>query len=159
MAGAGPRAAAALRHFNADGRLPGLRVSDVRPCRTPLAPGRHAGNRFRVLVRNVTATAAEVAAAGRRLRRRGFVNYFGLQRFGTGSIPAVEVRRRAPPRCIGRATNARTRARCRAPPRAAARRRASSAAPPTRARARRRRAPPHGGGWARLHALFVCLRL
>ena len=91
LAGAGPGAVAALRALAATGRLPGLRISAIRPCAAPLAPGRHAGNRFRILIRNVTRPEA-AAAAGRRLRRRGFVNYFGLQRFGTGSAPAVEVR-------------------------------------------------------------------
>jgi hypothetical protein len=90
LAAAGPAAAAALRAFAAARRLPGLRVSAIRPCAAPLAPGRHAGNQFRILIRNVTRPEA-AAAAGRRLRRRGFVNYFGLQRFGTGSAPALEV--------------------------------------------------------------------
>jgi hypothetical protein len=32
-------------------------------------------------------TAVQIAAAVSELRERGFINYFGLQRFGTGNVP------------------------------------------------------------------------
>ena len=55
----------------------------------------HAGNYFTLLLREVNATGARhadkcVAA----VRKRGFINYYGHQRFGLGmrsSMPTVEV--------------------------------------------------------------------
>jgi len=77
----------------------------------PLGLGVLAGNRFTVVLRDVSvetggggrdgaratassepaAVAAAVGAAVDGLRARGFVNYFGLQRFGTGTVPTHAV--------------------------------------------------------------------
>jgi TruD family tRNA pseudouridine synthase len=60
-----------------------------------LTPGMHAGNYFTILLRDVSAAGAR--RAGRRVasvRRRGFLNYYGHQRFGLGmrsSMPTVKV--------------------------------------------------------------------
>lgn len=51
--------------------------------------------RFELVLRNIQASSAgsaaeaeaAVAAAADVLRRNGFVNYFGLQRFGSGAVP------------------------------------------------------------------------
>lgn len=44
--------------------------------------------RFELILRNIKAESEEaVAAAAEGLRRTGFVNYYGLQRFGTGAVP------------------------------------------------------------------------
>ncbi|KAI8428408.1 hypothetical protein MSG28_007233 [Choristoneura fumiferana] len=52
------------------------------------------GNRFRIALRNVTAPSESVDAACRLLRDRGFVNYYGLQRFGTrADVPTYEIGR------------------------------------------------------------------
>lgn len=47
--------------------------------------GALSGNRFRVVMREVTPAGpiADVAAAVEALKASGFVNYFGLQRFGS----------------------------------------------------------------------------
>lgn len=43
---------------------------------------------FELVLRGVQAGSAEaVAAAAEGLRSSGFVNYYGLQRFGTGAVP------------------------------------------------------------------------
>ncbi|CAL8242215.1 unnamed protein product [Merluccius merluccius] len=76
----------------------GLRVTWVRPATEPLRLGRLAGNHFDLVVRHLKAHAVDgggerdassrVAAAVERavenVKARGFVNYYGPQRFGTG---------------------------------------------------------------------------
>ncbi|XP_068630251.1 pseudouridylate synthase 7 homolog [Battus philenor] len=50
------------------------------------------GNRFRIALRNVTASDEVIAEACQRLQTNGFINYYGLQRFGTrADIPTYEV--------------------------------------------------------------------
>jgi tRNA(Glu) U13 pseudouridine synthase TruD len=44
----------------------------------------HAGNAFTLLLRHVTSSPPRVSRALTRLGSRGFVNYFGHQRFGDG---------------------------------------------------------------------------
>ncbi|KAL1527772.1 hypothetical protein AB1Y20_009157 [Prymnesium parvum] len=76
--GAAAAALAAVRH-------PLLRVSRVRPARRPIRLGQLGGNRFRIRIRRAAG-----GGGGRRqideslgaLASRGFVNYYGLQRFG-----------------------------------------------------------------------------
>ena len=63
--------------------LPGIRVLAAARHRNKLKPGHLAGNRFRLLLRDVTAGAAERAAAIlEQLARRGVPNFFGAQRYG-----------------------------------------------------------------------------
>lgn len=40
------------------------------------------GNKFRIVIRNVSCESCEVTQSVESLRKNGFVNYFGLQRFG-----------------------------------------------------------------------------
>ena len=43
--------------------------------------------RFEIILRNIEAESpAVVEAAAKGLRRSGFVNYYGLQRFGSGAV-------------------------------------------------------------------------
>ena len=51
----------------------------------PLRLGDHNGNRFTITLRDVSCGEAELDHALAQLARRGFINYFGLQRFGTNS--------------------------------------------------------------------------
>ncbi|KPI98082.1 Pseudouridylate synthase 7-like [Papilio xuthus] len=53
------------------------------------------GNRFRIALRNVTASDEVIDEACERLRKHGFINYFGLQRFGTRvDMPTYEIGRK-----------------------------------------------------------------
>ena len=46
------------------------------------------GNEFQITLREVQgATRDEVGAAVEALKEQGFINYYGLQRFGSGSSP------------------------------------------------------------------------
>jgi len=71
-------------------RLAGIKIDDkildlqiLGRHRNRLRTGHHAGNRFRLIIRNVADHAAEsVPAVLRRLNTRGVPNYFGPQRQG-----------------------------------------------------------------------------
>jgi tRNA pseudouridine13 synthase len=61
----------------------GIRVLQVTRHTNKLRPGHLRGNRFRILIRDVVANAAELAAPILdRIRRDGLPNFYGPQRFG-----------------------------------------------------------------------------
>ncbi|KAJ0982515.1 hypothetical protein J5N97_010770 [Dioscorea zingiberensis] len=56
--------------------------------REGLVLGQLSGNRFTITLRGVVAESQDIVkAAADGLRRNGFINYYGLQRFGSGSVP------------------------------------------------------------------------
>ncbi|KAK9809841.1 hypothetical protein WJX72_000220 [[Myrmecia] bisecta] len=68
-------------------RLRGICLGDFEYVEKPLWLGGSAGNLFEITLRQVEgATACQLAAAADALREQGFINYFGLQRFGAGAI-------------------------------------------------------------------------
>eukprot|EP00047_Mylnosiga_fluctuans_P005870 m.243244 g.243244 ORF g.243244 m.243244 type:complete len:621 (-) comp14197_c0_seq1:211-2073(-) len=67
-------------------RLIGIRCGNFKPVREPLRLGALSGNRFVITLRNVDADVPTIDAALAGLRDHGFINYFGMQRFGTTSI-------------------------------------------------------------------------
>ena len=82
--------AAKLRATN--GRVPGVRLGSFCYRKAGLQLGSLAGNAFTLVLRGIAAGDRErVAEAARRLRETGFINYFGLQRFGAGSVPTHEI--------------------------------------------------------------------
>lgn len=69
-------------------KLTGIRVGDFSYVKEGLALGRLRGNHFAITLRNVIAESADVInAAVNGLSKNGFINYYGLQRFGSGSVP------------------------------------------------------------------------
>lgn len=82
--------AAKLRATN--GRVPGVRLGSFCYRKAGLQLGALAGNVFTLTLRGIEAASKErVAEAARRLRETGFINYFGLQRFGAGGVPTHEI--------------------------------------------------------------------
>jgi tRNA(Glu) U13 pseudouridine synthase TruD len=77
----------------AAGQLPRMAVEDFRPSWRLLHIGHHGGNRFRIVVRDVQAAAADVHAAAVKVCSRGFINYYGLQRFSHTGTRNVAVGR------------------------------------------------------------------
>lgn len=58
----------------------------------PLKLGKLQGNRFRIALRNVIASDELINMAMESLKEKGFVNYYGLQRFGNvKEVPTYEV--------------------------------------------------------------------
>ena len=74
-----------------NGRITGVRVGDFEYAREPLFLGDLQGNHFTITLRNVQGSRKDVNAALTELRKTGFVNYFGLQRFGHGESPTHAV--------------------------------------------------------------------
>lgn len=79
-----------LAGFNA--RLQGIRLQPLNYVDRALPLGALRGNAFTVVLRGIDGAGRdEVEALLRHLRDHGFVNYFGLQRFGTGGAPTHAV--------------------------------------------------------------------
>ena len=81
-------------------RLPGVKVGDFVHSKYPLSLGQHGGNEFVIVLKNCQPLGAEPCSLEQRikkiqeavemglsfLRARGYINYYGLQRFGTHAI-------------------------------------------------------------------------
>ncbi|XP_073508347.1 pseudouridylate synthase 7 homolog isoform X2 [Phyllobates terribilis] len=61
--------------------------------KNPLKLGELQGNNFTVVLRNITGTDEQVEQAMTSLRDIGFINYYGMQRFGTTAVPTYQVGR------------------------------------------------------------------
>ncbi|KDP23645.1 hypothetical protein JCGZ_23478 [Jatropha curcas] len=69
-------------------RLIGIKVGDFCHVKEGLLLGQLLGNRFTVTLRGVVADSEDtIKRSADSLGRNGFINYFGLQRFGSGSVP------------------------------------------------------------------------
>lgn len=70
-----------------------IRISDLRYQSERVSLGSHHGNHFRICLRNVVEPNAEelVKEACQSLRDKGFINFFGLQRFGTRTIRTHQI--------------------------------------------------------------------
>jgi tRNA pseudouridine13 synthase len=49
------------------------------------------GNRFTIVLRQVSADDEHLKTAIESLNTHGFINYYGLQRFGTSDIPTHKI--------------------------------------------------------------------
>ncbi|XVF31168.1 hypothetical protein REPUB_Repub16aG0122600 [Reevesia pubescens] len=73
-------------------RLIGIKVGDFCYVKDDLLLGQLLGNRFTIILRGIVAdTEDTIKASVDSLGRHGFINYFGLQRFGSGSIPTHRI--------------------------------------------------------------------
>ena len=63
-------------------RYPFIRVGNFEYCKDPLRLGQLHGNRFEIILRDISISAEEVTSSCAQLSKSGFINYFGLQRFG-----------------------------------------------------------------------------
>lgn len=61
-----------------------MKVSHLRTTFGPLRFGDLSGNRFTIILRNCTYSDTEIKEAVKLLNQKGFINYYGLQRFGRG---------------------------------------------------------------------------
>ncbi|XP_058121162.1 pseudouridylate synthase 7 homolog [Anopheles ziemanni] len=72
--------------------LPNISVGNFTFKPTTLKLGMLQGNRFRIALRQVTAEDQIINASMEHLRDKGFINYYGLQRFGNcASVPTYRV--------------------------------------------------------------------
>ncbi|GFN76200.1 pseudouridylate synthase 7 homolog [Plakobranchus ocellatus] len=71
--------------------LRNMGVGNLRYVEEPLKLGQLSGNQFTMVLRNVTAIEDVVDEALTSLKTNGFINYFGMQRFGTTSVPTHKI--------------------------------------------------------------------
>jgi tRNA pseudouridine13 synthase len=94
--------------FKASKSVRGVNLGDFKFSDQPLKLGSLNGNRFQIVLRfafnaifkselqfyfcrNVCASDEDIEKSMKSLQEKGFLNYFGLQRFGTQSIPTYEI--------------------------------------------------------------------
>ncbi|XP_021046390.1 pseudouridylate synthase 7 homolog isoform X2 [Mus pahari] len=80
-----------LAHLNKC--LMNLKLGNFSYQKTPLKLGELQGNHFTVVLRNITGTDEQVQQAMQSLKETGFINYYGMQRFGTTAVPTYQVGR------------------------------------------------------------------
>ncbi|KAI9587390.1 pseudouridylate synthase 7 homolog isoform X1 [Glossina fuscipes] len=72
--------------------MPGVRVGNFEFSKQVLKLGDLKGNRFRIALRHLKGEPAMIENALKNIKDKGFINYFGLQRFGNcASVPTFEV--------------------------------------------------------------------
>lgn len=71
-------------------RLLGLKVGNFEYVPQELRLGDHKGNEFTIIIRDIGDPEA-VKRSCDIISENGFINYFGMQRFGTGSIPTHHI--------------------------------------------------------------------
>lgn len=79
----------------------GLRIGDLKYVSEPLDLGLLSGNRFCIILRNVSVPSSSsssslssdeiISESLKTLRETGFINFFGMQRFGNSSVPTHAV--------------------------------------------------------------------
>lgn len=85
------RLLAAVRRYN---KHPFIKVGNFCFKKEPLRMGQLKGNKFDIVVRNLISNSQGVESietAVSAIREKGFINYFGLQRFGTRSVQTHEI--------------------------------------------------------------------
>ncbi|XP_050074022.1 pseudouridylate synthase 7 homolog [Anopheles maculipalpis] len=72
--------------------IPNARVGNFTFKPTTLKLGQLQGNRFRIALRQVTASDETISSCMEEFRATGFINYYGLQRFGNcASVPTYKI--------------------------------------------------------------------
>ncbi|UCD03316.1 MAG: tRNA pseudouridine(13) synthase TruD [Candidatus Aenigmatarchaeota archaeon] len=65
-------------------KIPGVDISELRPRNRPIKLGEHKGNDFEITIRNLEESeSSDVKKRLETMKKIGFVNYFGEQRFGS----------------------------------------------------------------------------
>eukprot|EP01135_Chromosphaera_perkinsii_P002574 Nk52_evm90s224 gene=Nk52_evmTU90s224 len=74
-----------------NGKIHGLCLGNFRFSKTPLKLGNLKGNHFGIVLRNITTSKENIEMLVASLTSVGFINYFGMQRFGTGMFPTHHI--------------------------------------------------------------------
>jgi tRNA pseudouridine13 synthase len=82
-----------FKRINAYGNSPYIRLGDWRYTPVPCKLGQLDGNRFTIVLRSISShfTIDQINEICSKIQLRGFVNYFGLQRFGKGGSQSHEI--------------------------------------------------------------------
>ncbi|KAJ4414587.1 multisubstrate pseudouridine synthase 7 [Gnomoniopsis sp. IMI 355080] len=88
-----------------NGQIPAFKMGDYKYSKYPIQLGDHGGNQFNITIKNVTLTHGQNESLDCRLQsvkeavelavtamaKHGFINYYGLQRFGTHMVGTHEL--------------------------------------------------------------------
>ncbi|PIK48802.1 putative pseudouridylate synthase 7-like [Apostichopus japonicus] len=74
-------------------QLRGVRLGNFRYVDRQLNLGELSGNHFEIVLRDVVGSQPEMEKALISLKEKGFINYFGMQRFGNTSVPTHHIGR------------------------------------------------------------------
>lgn len=97
-----------IRHEVLDflnGQIPAFKMGDYKYSKYPIQLGDHGGNQFKITIKNAIATREQNCSLERRVHlteqavdlavteisKHGFINYYGLQRFGTHIVGTHEL--------------------------------------------------------------------
>ncbi|CAA7259859.1 unnamed protein product [Cyclocybe aegerita] len=70
----------------------GIRIADLNYRKASLELGMLKGNAFVITLRNVKVESMEILdEAMNTIKNKGFINYYGMQRFGTASVPTHSI--------------------------------------------------------------------
>ncbi|XP_040199452.1 pseudouridylate synthase 7 homolog isoform X2 [Rana temporaria] len=83
----------AQRLFHLNKCLMNFKLGNFTYQKHPLKLGELQGNHFTIILRNMTGTVEQVEQAMTSLKNIGFINYYGMQRFGTTAVPTYQVGR------------------------------------------------------------------
>ncbi|KAJ5067250.1 pseudouridylate synthase 7 [Anaeramoeba ignava] len=72
-------------------RLRKIQLGNFEYIDNPINLGQLWGNRFIICLRDIKGNDEEIIEATNSLKNKGFINYFGLQRFGSSSIPTHKI--------------------------------------------------------------------
>ncbi|XP_013787304.1 pseudouridylate synthase 7 homolog [Limulus polyphemus] len=79
--------------LNLNGKLRGITIGNIQYKQKSIKLGDLSGNNFVIILRNITGSDTEVEQAVESLHSKGFVNYYGMQRFGTTTVPTQDIGR------------------------------------------------------------------
>ncbi|EFA78648.1 tRNA pseudouridine synthase D [Heterostelium album PN500] len=80
------------RLLGVNSRLYGMKVGgDFKYVDKHLQLGDLSGNRFTIVIRDISADDQLVESSVEQFKKTGFINYYGLQRFGTGSVSTHQI--------------------------------------------------------------------
>ncbi|XP_078485493.1 pseudouridylate synthase 7 homolog [Ciona intestinalis] len=72
--------------------LSNIRVGNLVSCKTAKRLGDLNGNQFSIVIRNtLDIKESDLKVAIKSFSQTGFINYFGMQRFGTNNVPTYEI--------------------------------------------------------------------
>lgn len=80
-----------FKRLNESLSSPFIRVGNFQYCKEALKLGELIGNRFEIILRALNADKMTVTTACERMQQSGFINYFGLQRFGKGGSSSDKI--------------------------------------------------------------------
>jgi tRNA pseudouridine13 synthase len=73
-------------------KISGIRVGNFKFGQSPFKLGQLTGNRFQIALRSIDADEETISKACNGIKENGFINYYGMQRFGNcASVPTHEI--------------------------------------------------------------------